>query len=69
MEKIYRLNNLDCAGCASKLEDKIGKIKGINEVNINFMNKKMIIDSNNTDIEEIKKTIHSLEPDIEIEEL
>lgn len=44
MEKIYRLAGLDCPVCASKVERNVAKIKGVSDVNVDFMTTKIIID-------------------------
>ena len=41
MKKSYKLENLDCANCAAKMERAIGKIDGVNECSISFMTQKM----------------------------
>ena len=45
MKKNFRLKNLGCAHCASKMEDKINKIEGVNSCNISFMTQKLTIDA------------------------
>ncbi|HPY99179.1 MAG TPA: heavy-metal-associated domain-containing protein [Clostridia bacterium] len=50
MKRKYRLNNLDCAACADKIERKISKLTGVKQVNLNFFTKKAAIE---TDSEEI----------------
>ena len=45
MKKTYSIEGIDCANCAMKLENKINKIKGINEASINFMMWKLIIEA------------------------
>lgn len=37
MKKTYQLDGLDCANCATKLEEKISKISGVKSVTINFL--------------------------------
>lgn len=37
MVKILKMENLDCAHCASQMEKKIKKIQGVNSVSISFM--------------------------------
>lgn len=72
MKKIYKLNNLDCANCAAKLEEAISKIKGINEATISFMTQKMTLEIDETRMEEIleevKKVCYKIEPDCEMVE-
>ena len=43
MRLIYRMENLDCAHCAQKMEDKIAKLEGVESVSISFMAQKMIL--------------------------
>ena len=37
MRKVYKLEDLDCANCAAKMEDAIRKIDGVQDVSVNFM--------------------------------
>ena len=32
----YKLNNLDCASCASKIEERLSAIDTFSEVSVNF---------------------------------
>lgn len=50
MQKIYKLEDLGCAHCASKMERKIAKVKGVQSVSINFMTKKLFIEANEEDL-------------------
>jgi len=34
MKKTYTIEGIDCANCAMKIEEKINKIKGIEEANL-----------------------------------
>lgn len=43
MKKTFIINELDCANCAAKMERAISKIKGVEDVTVNFMTKKAII--------------------------
>ena len=62
---------IDCANCAAELERALEKIEGVNEVSINFMTQKMIIDIDDNNYQEIvkkiEKTKRKVEPDCEIE--
>ena len=44
MKKVYSIEGIDCANCAAKIEDKINKIKEIDEANLNFMMEKLSIE-------------------------
>lgn len=68
--KIFILEGLDCANCAQKIEDKINKINGVKKATLNFVNKKLLIEFSDAISEElinqIKSTITSIEPDVNI---
>lgn len=70
MKKVYSIEGIDCANCAAKIEDKINKIKNIEEANLNFMMGKLSIEFKvSTDeeveeiMEEVRKLVKKLEPD------
>ncbi len=68
MKKSYKLENLDCAVCAQKIENKVKKLDGIEDVNVSFMLSKMTVDyKDNVDVEEkyaqILKVCKKVEPD------
>ena len=46
MKKVYSIEGIDCANCAAKIENKINKMKNIEEVNLNFMMEKLSIEFN-----------------------
>lgn len=73
MKKIVKITDIDCANCAAELERAIFKIDGVNEVSINFMTEKMLIDIDDSKYKEVVKQINKvknkLEPDSEIEGL
>ena len=67
MKKTYRLNNLDCANCAAKMERSIAKLAGVNEVTISFMMQKMTIDYEDESImQEVVRLIKKVEPDCDV---
>lgn len=67
MRKTYKLSELDCANCAAKMEREIGRLKGVEEVNISFMTQRMVLaapDDIYEDILEKAATIcKKIEPD------
>jgi len=73
MEKILKVNGIDCASCAAKIEDKIGKIKKVTDASVNFMTGKVMIEADANEenfekiIDEAKKIINKVEPDATIE--
>lgn len=53
MKKIFKMNDLDCAHCADRMEQAIAKIDGVSSVSVNFMAQKMIIDADDARFDEI----------------
>lgn len=70
MKKVYRLQDLDCANCAAKMERKIAKIDGVSEVSVSFLTQKLHIEANDDRFDEIMKEVQSvcrkIEPDCKI---
>ena len=68
MKKVFKLEGLDCAHCAAKIEERISKLEGVKSVVINFMTTKMTlesVDENIADVvEKVKKLINEVEPDV-----
>lgn len=71
MRKTCKLENLDCANCAAKIENAIKEIEGVTNASVNFMMQSMTIETE-ADIEsvlrQVKKVIARIEPDCEIAE-
>lgn len=44
MKKVYRLDEIDCANCAAKLENAISKISGVKFAGINFFAQKLTVE-------------------------
>lgn len=57
MKKIFKMNDLDCAHCADRMEQAIAKISGVNSVAVNFMAQKMVIDAVDEKFDDIMKQV------------
>lgn len=44
MNKVIKIEGLDCANCARELEEEIAKIKGVQAVTVDFMVQKVVLD-------------------------
>ncbi len=53
MKRNYRIDGLDCAHCAAKMEKNVSKVKGVKEVSINFLTTKMMLDLEEENLDEI----------------
>lgn len=70
MKRVYKLEGLDCADCAAKLERKLAAIEGITSANINFMTLKCTLEAEaekmNEIIDKAMEIIKVEEPDVEV---
>ena len=44
MKKKFKVENLDCAHCAAKMEEAIKKIPGVEDAAMNFMTQKFTLE-------------------------
>lgn len=70
MKKKFKLEDLDCANCAAKMEEGIKKIEGVTDASVSFMNQKMTIEADDAKFDDIMKEVVSvcakIEPDCKI---
>lgn len=70
MKKKFKLQDLDCANCAAKMEDLIKKIDGVNGASVSFMTQKMMVDADDARFDDIMKKVvkvcAKVEPDCKI---
>ena len=70
MKKVFKLEDLDCAVCAAKMEDAIAKIAGVNAVSVSYMAQRLSIDAEESRFDEIMdevvKKCKRIEPDCRI---
>lgn len=55
MKKTYKINDLDCAHCAAKMEEKIKAIEGVTNANVNFIAQKLTIEAADEIFDEVVK--------------
>lgn len=58
MKKIIRIANLDCAGCAAELQEELEKIKGVEEVSVDFVGQR--VDLTYTAQEGLDKALYTI---------
>ncbi len=70
MKKVYRMENLECAHCAAKMEQAIGKLEGVESVSVSFLTQKLILNVEESKLEQIvaetQKICKKIEPDCRI---
>lgn len=72
MKKTYILEDLDCAHCAAKIEEEVGKLEGVTKSTCTFLTQKLVVELDDTADKDItkmvKKIVKKLEPDVEVVE-
>lgn len=70
VKKVYRLQDLDCANCAAKMERAIAKIDGVEAVSVAFMTQRLSIEAEESEMDAIMekavKVCKKVEPDCKI---
>ena len=70
MKKTFKLQDLDCANCAAKLERAIQQVEGVISANVSFMTQKLSIEIADENFDsgwkEVKKKAKKADPDVTI---
>ncbi len=70
MRKSFRLDEIDCANCARKLQDELATLDGVDAVSVNFMTQKLTLTAADERFDEVLDRVvaHAarVEPDCEI---
>ena len=66
MKKVYKLDEVDCAVCASNMEAGIKKIEGVESAVVSYVTQKLLIECDENEIERItdeaQKVIKKVDP-------
>lgn len=66
MKKVLKVDGLDCANCAAKIERGVQALSGVTSATVNFMTSKMTIEADDaampTILEEAAKIVSKVEP-------
>lgn len=55
MKKVFRMEDLDCANCAAKMENAIQKIEGVEDATVSFMAQKLTLVADDDKFDDILK--------------
>lgn len=70
MKKKFKLEDLDCANCAAKMEEAIKKLDGVSDASVSFMAQRLTVEAEDDRFDEIMRKIISIcakvEPDCRI---
>ncbi len=57
MKVVLKLEGLDCANCAAKIEKAVSKIQGVEDVNVVFMTQKLSFTTEREDVDALVEQI------------
>ena len=70
MKKVFKLEDLDCANCAAKMEAAVKKLPGVKNATVSFMTQKMTIEAADEVFDQVVqaavKCIAKVEPDCRV---
>ena len=70
MKKQFKLDEIDCANCARKLQEELAKLDGVDAVSVNFMTQKLTLSAADDRFDDVLGRVVALaakiEPDCEI---
>ncbi len=69
-QRVFLLEGIDCANCARKVEQRTAKLDKVEDVSINFMQKKLYLKSSRQDlVAEIQKICDGVESGMKVKEV
>ena len=70
MKKTFKLEELDCANCAAKMETAVSKLDGVKKASVSFMTQKLTIEAEDDRFDKVLKAavkcIARVEPDCRV---
>lgn len=70
MKKVFKLEEIDCANCAAKMERAAAKVEGVKSASINFMAQKLTLEADDEKfdaiVDEVEKVMKKVEKDVSI---
>lgn len=65
MRKVFKLDEIDCANCAQKLQDAIKKVDGVEDASVNFMTQKLTLVADDDRFDEVLDRVVRLTAELE----
>ncbi|MDO4573273.1 MAG: heavy metal-associated domain-containing protein [Clostridia bacterium] len=70
MKRVFKLEALDCAHCAARVEAAISRIEGVDAASVNFLSQKLTLEAGDAIFDEVLqkavKAARRIEPDMRI---
>lgn len=70
MKKTFKLDEVDCANCALKMQEAVKAIDGVTSASVNFMTQKFTLEADDAIFDDVLakaiKAMNKVEPDCEV---
>lgn len=67
MKKNFKLDGLDCANCAAKIEKKVKSLDGVKDATVSFFAQKLVLEADDDRfdaiVKEVAELVHRVDPD------
>ncbi len=67
MKKNFKLDGLDCANCAAKIEKKVKSLDGVKDATVSFFAQKLVLEADDDKfdaiVKEVAELVHRVDPD------
>lgn len=65
MKRTFKMENLDCANCAAKMEERINRLDGVNSAVVSFATQRLVLDADDeafdSIVEECRKVCRKID--------
>lgn len=65
MRKSFKLDEIDCASCAQKLQDAISRLEGVEGASVNFLTQKLTLTAPDEVFDDVLSRVVALAADLE----
>lgn len=59
MRRIFKVENVDCANCALKMQNNVLKIDGVQSANLNFLTQRLTVEFDDSKIQTIVEELQT----------
>ena len=70
MKKVFRLDEVDCANCALKMENAVKKLDGVRSVSVSFLTQKLTLEADDAVFDSVLqnalRVLAKVEPDCRV---
>ena len=65
MRKSFKLDEIDCANCARKLQDELARLDGVDAVSVNFLTQKLTLSAADERFDDVLERVVALAARVE----